>query len=82
MHGRPENIQYECARVHSRSLTAELPAAPLQLSVHMAEVLTQKQCHEPVRKEDLRDSQSCPETPCTWCLQYVYSEGRMTSLHF
>lgn len=23
-----------------------------------------------------------PETPCTWCLQYVYSEGRMTSLQF
>ena len=27
-------------------LTAELPAAPLQLSVHMAEVLTQRRCQE------------------------------------
>lgn len=51
-------MQYECACLHSRSLSAELPAAPPQLSVHMAEVLTQKQCREPVRKEDLRDSQS------------------------
>lgn len=37
------------------------PQSCLQLpcsSVHMAEVLTQKQCHEPVRREDLRGSRS------------------------
>lgn len=60
----------ECKLIYSicAHVCTSLSAARLQLCVHTAEVLIQKQCHEQVRNKDLRNMWpllEAPERPCT-----------------